>query len=141
MDYDTKSKNILDQMLNAVTNRDEKAALEAAKKHIADLEAALAKTQADLRSAEAKIRVYELEKLHTQQQAAVVQAAQAQILATHTLTADETLSHLSLKYYGHATKKYWKIIYDANKDVIGPNPNAVRPGLVIKIPVLPETLK
>ena len=62
-------------------------------------------------------------------------------MATHTLAADETLSHLSLKYYGHATEPYWRLIYEANKEVIGPNPNKVRPGLEIKIPVLPEEMK
>jgi len=57
------------------------------------------------------------------------------------MTADETLSHLSLKYYGSAVRDYWMVIYEANKDVIGDNPAHVRPGLVVKIPELPENLK
>jgi len=69
------------------------------------------------------------------------EAAKPKFIAEHVLTADETLSHLSLKYYGHATKPYWMVIYEANKDVIGDNPNRVRPGLEIKIPELPDDLK
>ena len=190
----TKGKNIFDQMLNAVTDRDEKAALEEYKKHVleleqkvveaeqraaanakraevaekkvAELQAAQSKSQADLQTqlsraqadlnaakasvtllqqrvnaAEARVKAFEDEKLHTQQQAAAVQAAAAQILATHTLTKEETLSHLSLKYYGHATEPYWRIIYEANKDVVGPNPNKVHAGMVLKIPVLPDSMK
>ena len=62
-------------------------------------------------------------------------------IAEHTLTADETLSHLALKYYGHATPPYWQLIYEANKTVIGNDPNKVRPGLVLKIPVLPDNME
>ena len=191
---DSKGKNIFDQMINAVSNRDEKAALEAAKQHMLELEqkvaateqkamanaqradaaekkatdlqamlskaqadsqAALAKAQADLQAAraatalveqranlaEAKVRTFESEKMLVNQQAAAMSAAKAQILATHTLTAKETLSDLALKYYGHATPPYWKLIYEANKAVIGDNPNAVRSGLVLNIPVLPDSMK
>ena len=62
-------------------------------------------------------------------------------IAEHTLTADETLSHLALKYYGHATPPYWQLIYEANKTVIGDDPNKVRPGLVLKIPALPDNME
>ena len=62
-------------------------------------------------------------------------------IAEHTLTADETLSHLALKYYGHATPAYWQVIYLANKELIGDNPNRVRPGMVIKVPKLPDGFK
>jgi len=46
-----------------------------------------------------------------------------------------------LKYYGHATPPYWKLIYEANEAVIGENPNRVRPGMVLKIPELPADFK
>ena len=180
---DSKGKNIFDQMINAVSNRDEKAALEAAKQHMleleqkvaateqkamanaqradaaekkaADLQAMLTKAQADLQAAraatalveqranvaEAKVRTFENEKMLVSQQAAAMSAAKAQVLATHTLASKETLSDLALKYYGHATPPYWKLIYEANKEVIGDNPNAVRSGLVLNIPVLPDSMK
>lgn len=187
MSNQPKSKGIFDQLLNAVTTRDEKAAVEAARQQVAEMEkqldavearamaaekkaadlqaqltkaqadsqAALAKTQAELQgaratiaqvqqramAAEAKVKAFEDQKALTAQQTAALEAAKAQILATHTLTSEETLSHLSLKYYGHATKPYWTIIYEANKDVIGPNPNKVHAGLVLNIPVLPDSMK
>ncbi len=60
--------------------------------------------------------------------------AATEYIAEHTLAADETLSHVALKYYGSAIKEKWMVIYEANKAVIGDNPNHVRPGTVLKIP-------
>jgi nucleoid-associated protein YgaU len=57
-------------------------------------------------------------------------------MAEHTVKEDETLSHIALKYYGSAIKEKWMVIYEANKDVIGDNPNVVVPGQVLKIPEL-----
>lgn len=196
-----RGKNIFDQAINAVSNRDEKAALEAATKKIAETEQQLAQTQQKLavaeklaadnaqkaalaerkaaevqdsltksqaeltktkqllseaegRAAQAESRVKvisnELETIRQAQlksaQASVAAAAaeeeaKKRIIAEHTLKADETLSHLSLKYYGSAYEPYWRVIYEANKDLIGPNPAHVRPGMVIKIPVKPANLK
>jgi nucleoid-associated protein YgaU len=70
-----------------------------------------------------------------------MKAAAPKIKAHHKLTADETLSHLALKYYGHATPEYWDVIYQANKALIGANPAAVRVGMDLVIPELPATLK
>ncbi len=69
------------------------------------------------------------------------EAPKVELLATHKIGDQETLSDLSLKYYGHATEPYWRLIYEANKEAIGPNPNQVHPGTELKIPVLPETMK
>jgi nucleoid-associated protein YgaU len=44
----------------------------------------------------------------------------------------DTLSHIALHYYADATK--WNLIHDANRAVIGPNPNLIRTGLKIVIP-------
>jgi len=65
-------------------------------------------------------------------------APPTKFIAEHTVTGDDTLSHIALKYYGSAVKEKWMIIYEANKDVIGDNPNKIRPGLVLKIPELPK---
>jgi hypothetical protein len=62
-------------------------------------------------------------------------------IAEHTLEGDETLSHLATKYYGHAAKPYWMLIYEANKGTIGDDPNRVRRGMKINIPVLPPDFK
>lgn len=63
---------------------------------------------------------------------------QGVFLAKHTVSGDETLSHIALKYYGSAAKDKWMLIYEANQDLIGPDPNRVARGLVLKIPKLPE---
>jgi nucleoid-associated protein YgaU len=196
-----RGKNIFDQAINAVSGRDEKAALEAAKQKMAEMEqqqaqlqqklaaaeklaadnaqkgtqaeskaaglqtaltnsqAELARTkqslsEAEARAAQAESRIKvisnELETIRTQQMksaqasvaaAAAEEEAKKRIIAEHTLTADETLSHLALRYYGSAYEPYWRVIYEANKDLIGPNPAHVRPGMVIKIPVKPDNLK
>jgi len=59
-------------------------------------------------------------------------------IAEHTVGGGETLSHIALKYYGSAVKEKWMIIYEANKAVIGENPNIIRSGQVLKIPELSE---
>lgn len=59
-----------------------------------------------------------------------------EIIAEHTVEAGETLSHISLKYYNSAVKDKYMIIYQANKEVIGDNPNLIKPGMVLKIPKL-----
>jgi nucleoid-associated protein YgaU len=44
----------------------------------------------------------------------------------------DTLSQIALHYYADPSK--WNLIYDANRAVIGPNPNMVRTDLKIVIP-------
>ena len=122
----------------------------------AKIEAAKAVKDAEKRAADAEKRMQELEKElmakkaeEAKQAAAAMRATvdsidyapKQKFIAEHTLTAEETLSHLSLKYYGHATRPYWMVIYEANKEVIGDNPALVRPGLVLNIPELPPSLK
>ena len=67
--------------------------------------------------------------------------AETRYIAKHTVAEDETLSHIALKYYQHATKPYYMVIYEANKKTIGDDPNLVKPGLVLNIPELPDKLK
>jgi LysM repeat protein len=62
-------------------------------------------------------------------------------IAEHTVKKDETLSHIALKYYGSAVKEKWMLIYEANKDIIGPNPSVIKPGMVLKIPSLEPVSK
>jgi nucleoid-associated protein YgaU len=57
-------------------------------------------------------------------------------IAEHTVAAGETLSHISLKYYGSAVKEKWMVIYEANKAIIGDDPGRIRRGQVLKIPEL-----
>jgi nucleoid-associated protein YgaU len=95
-----------------------------------------------VRELTAQLQHFQLDKAREDWEAKHPGAAAApKFIAVHELQADETLSHLALKYYGHATPKYWKLIYEANKELIGDNPNKVRPGSLINIPELPEELK
>ncbi len=50
----------------------------------------------------------------------------------HTVEATETLSDISEQYYG--TQNRWRAIYDANREVIGDNPDRVPAGVVLRIP-------
>jgi nucleoid-associated protein YgaU len=60
--------------------------------------------------------------------------SQMEYLSEHTVIAGETLSQIALKYYGSAVKEKWMLIYEANKQVIGDDPNRIHPGQVLKIP-------
>ena len=64
------------------------------------------------------------------------QQSKVEYIAEHTMKPDETLSHLALKYYGSAIRDKWMVIYEANKEAIGPDPAHVKPGTVLKIPKL-----
>lgn len=51
---------------------------------------------------------------------------------TYTVAAGESLASIAVKLYGDAD--LWRRIYDANKDVIGSDPSALRSGMALKIP-------
>jgi nucleoid-associated protein YgaU len=186
-----QKKGLFDKLTDALTDRDEKAAVAAAQKQAADAaskaenalkqaadlaakagseearrkaaeaQAALAKAKAEAEArakelaqadastarklvAESDARVKDLEsklKSLLDEEKAEEQAKQAAIAAEaaakaaalkHTVAAGETLSHISLKYYKSANR--WKEIYEANKDVIGDNPNRIKPGQELVIP-------
>ncbi len=128
-------------------------------KRVADLEAALKKAQGEaemksrlltqtqqrLTAAEARVRqmvtANETERKAAAEEQAKEAASASEMIAEHKLTAEETLSHLALKYYGSAYEPYWRVIYEANKEQIGDNPSRVRPGMMLRIPPLPEELK
>jgi len=162
MAKDEKKKGLLGKAVDALTNRDEKEAAEAAaraeseakvKAAAAEREAAKAKAAA----AEAEAKIKEMEEKEAKEKARQeraeaakkaeewrqkqAEAAKPKIIAEHVLTETETLSHLSLKYYGSAIRDYWMVIYEENKEEIGDNPAHVRVGMTIRIPELPEELK
>lgn len=152
-----EKKSIFKKIGDAFSSRDEKeelakaqAELEAAKKQAA--EALAAKEAAAKAAAQATAQKLEKEKIEAAREKAKAEfearkkemeelAKKNEIIAEHTVQADETLSHIALKYYKHATKPYYMHIYEANKEVIGENPNIIRPGMVLKITVLPDELK
>lgn len=63
------------------------------------------------------------------------------ILATHTVESGETLSHIALKYYKHATPPYWKLLLEHNNDLLEGNERNLRTGMTLEIPELPDALK
>lgn len=72
--------------------------------------------------------------LSTQQQeqeAAVRETPVPKAGRTHTVISGECLSSIARKETGSAN---WKPIYEANKEVIGSNPNKIYPGQVLVIP-------
>jgi nucleoid-associated protein YgaU len=70
-----------------------------------------------------------------------VEKAEVKVIATHKVEGNQTLSHIALKYYKNATRPYWKLIHEFNKDVIGDDEKNIWDGLELKIPELPEDLK
>ena len=50
----------------------------------------------------------------------------------HVVKSGDWLSKIAITYYGDMNK--WKLIYDTNKGVIGPNPDLIKPGQQLVIP-------
>ncbi len=94
--------------------------VEAEAKAKAEAEAAKAREEAARKEAEAK--------------AAAAAPKYTQFIAEHTVQAGDNLSFISQRYYG--TQANFRIIYEANRDVIGDNMNLIKPGQVLKIPKL-----
>jgi nucleoid-associated protein YgaU len=46
---------------------------------------------------------------------------------THQVVAGESLSSIAHKYYGHGDEAHWMKIYEANKAVLGSNPDMITP--------------
>ncbi len=148
-----QKKNILDQAIDMLTDRDEKAAAaakaaaEAEAKAKADAEAkakadaeAKAKAEALANEAYKKTKEEEAEKKRKEADAALANEAYQKakaadaILTTHKVVAGETLSGIALKYYKSSTRDSWMKIYEANKAVIGDNPGMIKAGQELKIP-------
>ena len=55
-------------------------------------------------------------------------------LGEYTVTSGDSLSAIAQRFYGDASK--WTEIYDANKSVIGSNPNMIQVGQTFTIPRL-----
>ncbi len=67
-------------------------------------------------------------------------ASFSKIIAEYTVKKGDTLSQIAKDHYGSGSQPYWKLIQEANKDIIK-DANLIYPGQVFKIPVLPEVLK
>jgi nucleoid-associated protein YgaU len=59
-------------------------------------------------------------------------------LGEYTVVSGDSLSAIAEKFYGASAAANWNVIYEANKELIGDNPNMILPGQVLKIPKLPQ---
>lgn len=50
--------------------------------------------------------------------------------ATYTVKPGDSLSSIAKEHYGHGDEAHWRKIYDANKDVIGDDPDSLMPKMV-----------
>jgi len=139
---------------------------EAAKKALKDVlsqnvETKQVKADAEKKATEAEKKIQELEsqikdmaqeksredmaearkKAVEERKARLAQEKKSQLIATHTVKEGETLSHIALKYYKHATPPYWKFLLEHNTEVLKGNERNVRTGMELEIPELPEDLK
>ncbi len=57
-------------------------------------------------------------------------------IGNHTVKTGETLSQIAQEHYGSSAREKWMAIFEANKEVIGDNPAALKVGQVIRIPKL-----
>lgn len=53
----------------------------------------------------------------------------------HAVAPGDSLSKIARNYYGNMYK--WPVIYEANRDVVGRDPNLIKPGQQFLIPELP----
>ena len=53
---------------------------------------------------------------------------------TYTVKQGDTLSDISLHFYGDGTELFWRMIYNANIAVIGPDPTQIIPGQQLTVP-------
>ncbi len=132
---------------------------EAAKTAINDLmkqntEAKKDSSSADMKAKAAEKRIAELEaklkdltvkeKQVGASKASVLEEklAKPAIITVHTVESNnQTLSHVALKYYKHATPPYWQYLLEHNKEVLKGSEKNIRMGMKLEIPELPEELK
>ncbi|MEA3326800.1 MAG: hypothetical protein U9R53_05760 [Chloroflexota bacterium] len=107
-----------------------------AEKKIAELEGKLkARVEKD------RTRVAEAHKARKEEIRAKMATMKPKLMATHKVASGETLSHIALKYYKHATPPYWKFLLEHNKEVLKGDEKNVRTGMELDIPELPAELK
>lgn len=142
-----KKKTILDRAIDAVSNRDEKAAAEAARVEAekAKQEAAALRSKMAAQKANEEMKAKAAARAEAQkafaEKAAAAKAAAAKPVVKYVLKEGDTWTHVALKFFGHATEPYWRPIYEANKAMVGDDYRRIRPGMEIIIPELPEELK
>ena len=139
-DSAAKKKTEQEKNLAEARQRQEKAREETEARQKAEAEERLekARKEAEEHQAQAKAEVEAAaareEAARKEAEAKAAAAKYTQFIAEHTVQPGDNLSFISQKYYGHQGN--FRIIYEANKDVIGDNMNLIRPGQVLRIPKL-----
>ncbi len=125
---------------NVAAQTEAKKAVDAAEKRAEEAEKKIRGLEARLRKEKMEADRLKAKEKFAAAEARKVEEAASAVIAEHTVEAGETLSHISLKYYNSAAKPKYMVIYHANQEVIGDNPNIIKPGMVLKIPKLPAEL-
>jgi nucleoid-associated protein YgaU len=119
-------------------------AIDASRKAVTEAQARADAAEARVQQLEAEMKKLQNERLQKEFEERRAQRMAEEAASTarkHVVQSGETLSHLALKYYGSAIKDKWMIIYEANKAVIGDNPNKVRVGTELVIPEIEQEKK
>lgn len=144
---DDDKKQEQEKKLAEARERQEKARAEAdAKRKQEEAKERLEKARKETEERQAAAAA-EREAAEREREAAAEREAQAQaeaeavgaspyreFIAEHTVQPGDNLSFISQRYYG--TQANFRIIYEANRDVIGDNMNLIKPGQKLRIPKL-----
>ena len=114
-------------------NTEAETKMKEAEKKIAELEAKLKmKMENDPKRGASKLDAIKQE----------IASKKPAIITVHTVESNnQTLSHVALKYYKHATPPYWQYLLEHNKEVLGGSEKNIRMGMKLEIPELPDELK
>ena len=134
-------KNLMNKNVAAkVDKRQVESETKAAEQKIAELEKKLEYFMEKDRERLAEERKKMLEERQARLETSR-KATAGSVMATHKVESGETLSHIALKYYKHATPPYWKLLLEANSEVLKGSEKNVRTGMELVIPELPEDMK
>lgn len=96
----------------------------------------LKKADARDKNLEGKLRKDELDKGRVEilkaREKMLKEQAEKKAVKKHIFVSGDTLSGIAKKYYDDAGK--YLAIYEANKELIGDNPNLIQPGMELVIP-------
>lgn len=112
--------------------------LEEAEKKLAEMEKQLKEVEQKERQEKMEERQNKLKEIREKLEAEKKPA----LITTHTVESNnQTLSHIALKYYKHATPPYWGYLLEMNKEVLKGSEKNVRMGMKLDIYELPDELK
>jgi chromosome segregation ATPase len=134
-----RAKNLVSQNVETRVDKNKsQKELDEAEKKIAELENKLKQMAAEDRKEEMEERASKAKELREK----LVAEKKPAIITTHTVESNnQTLSHIALKYYNHATPPYWQYLVEHNKEVLKGSEKNVRMGMKLVIPELPDELK